>query len=136
MTCSIIIKKLAKQCAPCPSVPIIFLTGKNINQEGRRLVLTVLASMFTNVLCQCILPSKKAIKFVSLVFKISCVYIYSHEYPALSLISSVAPSLKIKKSILQFLECFGELSSTPKVTIFQEKLSTKLDEPASSNAIS
>ena len=41
----LIIKKLTKQCAPCPSASIMILQkGRAISLEGRRLVLTLLAS--------------------------------------------------------------------------------------------
>ena len=41
----LIIKKLTKQCAPCPSASIMILQkGIAISLEGRHLVLTLLAS--------------------------------------------------------------------------------------------
>ena len=45
----LIIKKLAKQCAPCASASIMNLQkGIVISLEGRHLVLTLLASMMYN----------------------------------------------------------------------------------------
>ena len=42
----LIIKKLTKQCAPCPSASIMILQkGIAISLEGRHLVLTLLASL-------------------------------------------------------------------------------------------
>ena len=43
----LIIKKLTKQCAPCPSASIMILQkGIGISLKGRHLVLTLLASRF------------------------------------------------------------------------------------------
>ena len=43
----LIIKKLTKQCAPCPSAFIMILQkGVVISLEGRHLVLTLFASIF------------------------------------------------------------------------------------------
>ena len=45
----LIIKKLTKQCAPCPSASIMILQkGIAISLEGRQLVLTLLASILIN----------------------------------------------------------------------------------------
>ena len=42
------IKKLTKQCASCPSASIMILQkGVAISSEGRHLVLTLFASMYT-----------------------------------------------------------------------------------------
>ena len=42
----LIIKKLTKQCTPCPSASIMILQkGIAISLEGRHLVLTLLASL-------------------------------------------------------------------------------------------
>ena len=45
----LIIKKLTKQSAPCPSASIMILQkGIAISLEGRHLVLTLLASIYDN----------------------------------------------------------------------------------------
>ena len=46
----LIIKKLTKQCAPCPSASIMILQkGIAISLEGRHLVLTLLANISSSI---------------------------------------------------------------------------------------